>query len=491
MKSTLRLSLRPGVFLNEGVADQLTIESAFVSPPNFSVTVKKPSAALVSSVKQLLAGPTSEDELAAQVLAADGFSGLAKLNAVLAQMGGRAMVCHTVYVDDNPLLTIVPIAIYYRFDPEKLDLDAQYVLSRFALLRRSNEHMLLETPLAHAAVQLHDQQAITIFGMLSEPHTVQELAEALSSEALSKHVLTVLLNAQVLTEVTKDGKTAEDSQPALAQWEVHDLYFHSRSRMGRHNNPFGKAYPYEGEIEPLPAIKPPMSSEVIPLHQPDLEALKQTDVPFTQVLENRRSIRSYADTPITDKQLGEFLYRAARVQISFDDRKGGVTFRPYPGGGALHALEIYPVIDRCENLASGLYNYNPSEHVLYKVADRDWQVEALLDMSYRMVAELDRPQILFIIAARFQRIQWKYASIAYATILKDLGGLYQTMYLVGEAMGLAPCALGGGHSDLFAQAAKLDYFVETCVGGFVLGSRGDTAPWIMDYRGPEGHGETG
>jgi len=138
------------------------------------------------------------------------------------------------------------------------------------------------------------------------------------------------------------------------------------------------------------------------------------------------------------------------------------------------------VIDRCENLASGLYHYNPLEHQLYKVSERNWHVEALLDMGWQMVAELDRPQILFVIAARFQRVQWKYASIAYATILKDLGGLYQTMYLVGEAMGLAPCALGGGHSDLFAQAAKLNYFAETCVGGFVLAVEAKKRPgsWI-------------
>ncbi len=483
MESTLRLSLRPDVSLKEQTADQLTLEAPLVSPPNTTATFKKLSPTLISAIKQLLDGPSSEQDLSAQVLTADGFPGLAKLNTILSHMAGRAMLCHTVWVDDSPLLTITPIAIYYRFDPDKLNLDARYVLSRFALFRRDKGQMIMETPLAFASVRLHNQQAMTILAMLSEPRTVQEMGEALSSETLPKHVLTALLNAGMLTEVADDGKTAEDCDPALAQWEVHDLYFHSRSRMGRHNNPFGKAYAFEGEIAPLPAIKPAMSSEVISLYKPDLEALKQTDTPFTQVLENRRSIRSYAEKPITDQQLGEFLYRAARVQVSYDDRKGGVTFRPYPGGGALHPLEIYPVIDRCENLASGLYHYNPLEHQLYKVSERNWHVEALLDMGWQMIAELDRPQILFVIAARFQRVQWKYASITYATILKDLGGLYQTMYLVGEAMGLAPCALGGGHSDLFAQAAQLNYFAETCVGGFVLGSRGEKAPWIMDHWG--------
>jgi SagB-type dehydrogenase family enzyme len=80
------------------------------------------------------------------------------------------------------------------------------------------------------------------------------------------------------------------------------------------------------------------------------------------------------------------------------------------------------------------------------------------------------PQVLLVIAARFQRMQLKYQSMTYSVILKNVGALYQTMYLVATAMGLAPCALGGGHSDLFAQAAGLSYLEETSVGEFLLGS---------------------
>ena len=56
-------------------------------------------------------------------------------------------------------------------------------------------------------------------------------------------------------------------------------------------------------------------------------------------------------------------------------------------------------------------------------------------------------------------------------ILKDLGGLFQNMYLAATAMGLAPCAIGIGNSDLFARATGIDYYAEGSVGEFVLGSR--------------------
>jgi hypothetical protein len=44
------------------------------------------------------------------------------------------------------------------------------------------------------------------------------------------------------------------------------------------------------------------------------------------------------------------------------------------------------------------------------------------------------------------------------------------MYLTATAMGLAPCAIGGGDADLFARAAGTDYCAETSVGEFLLGS---------------------
>jgi SagB-type dehydrogenase family enzyme len=60
--------------------------------------------------------------------------------------------------------------------------------------------------------------------------------------------------------------------------------------------------------------------------------------------------------------------------------------------------------------------------------------------------------------------------MAYAATLKNVGVLYQTMYLVATAMGLAPCALGAGNADLFAAAVGTDYYAESSVGEFMLGS---------------------
>lgn len=483
MEAMLLLSLKPDISLRECSEERLSLYAPFVSLPDTSLTLKKPSPSVLSSIDQLLNGKIDERELSTQVLQADGVGGLHKFNLFLRKMAERGMLCYSVGLDHEPWASLIPLTTYFRFAPDLVDPERKYVLSRFAHCRRDQDDMVLETPLSYAQVRLLHGNTLSVISELVHPRDCGEISKLLgkASEDLAGMLLNLLLNAQAIMGVQEDGSILEDTDPALTHWEFHDLLFHTRSRLGRHNTPFGKTFRFEGKLDPLPAIKPRVSDEVIPLYQPDLEQLKQTDSSFTHVLEERRSLRSFADQPITDRQLGEFLYRAARVKWEFDDGKGGVTFRQSPSGGALHSLEIYPVIDSCENIPPGLYHYDPKEHELCKITDTNWYTKALLEMAWHMIAEESRPQVLFEITSRFQRVQWKYSSIAYSVILKDVGCLYQTMNLVAEAMGLAGCALGGGHSDLSSQALGLNYYTESSVGGFVLGTRGEKSSWVLEH----------
>jgi SagB-type dehydrogenase family enzyme len=281
----------------------------------------------------------------------------------------------------------------------------------------------------------------------------------------------LLLSADFISEIKQD-QTYPDGDEVLAQWEFHDLLFHSRSRLGRQTNKFGGTYRFYNKIDPLPAIKPQMSNDAIDLYRPDLEQLEQDDHPFTLVLEHRQSIREYADQPLTDKQLGEFLYRTARVKKLIHDDIQDLSQRPYPGGGAIYELELYLTINECVNIPPGLYHYEPLNHQLYKISDLNRYTENLFkDAAGSAGMEKNPPQVLITITARFQRLSWKYESMAYNVILKNVGVLYQTMYLVATAMELSPCALGGGDSDLFAKTAGLNYYEETSVGEFLLGSK--------------------
>jgi SagB-type dehydrogenase family enzyme len=80
-------------------------------------------------------------------------------------------------------------------------------------------------------------------------------------------------------------------------------------------------------------------------------------------------------------------------------------------------------------------------------------------------------------------VAWKYQAIAYALVLKNTGVLFQQMYLVATALGLAPCAIGTGDTQVFAQASGLDFSEESSVGEFALsgGLRAERTP-LNDWR---------
>ena len=104
-----------------------------------------------------------------------------------------------------------------------------------------------------------------------------------------------------------------------------------------------------------------------------------------------------------------------------------------------------------------------------------------MPVAARRVRKWMRPpchEILITIAARFGRISWKHSSIAYALILKDVGVLPQTLYLMTTRTGLGGCAIGVRNIDLFAKLTGIDLHVEGPVGQFALG-RGSTVHGVF------------
>jgi SagB-type dehydrogenase family enzyme len=345
--------------------------------------------------------------------------------------------------------------------------------------------MLLESPLSHARIVLHDWRAAGVVQLLVMPRRLEELRShmpPLAEDAL-RGLLVLLQAASMASEVGEDGgRCALDGRVPLRSWEFHDLLFHARSRGGRHDQPVGGTYRFFGDIEPPPPLPELRSTESpIALYRPDLRCLEETDPPFARVQEARRSVREYGADPLTAQQLGEFLFRVGRVADYWEEelpRAGSAVLasavRPYPAAGGLYELDLYPIVKRCNGLAPGFYCYDPERHALRPRSPSHHHTDALLaDAGLATAIRQEHVQVLIVIAARFQRVAWKYASIAYSLVLKDVGVLYGTMYLAATAMGLAPCAAGCGNADLFAAAAGLDYYAATSVGEFLLGSRGN------------------
>nr|WP_287274450.1 MULTISPECIES: hypothetical protein [unclassified Okeania] len=143
---------------------------------------------------------------------------------------------------------------------------------------------------------------------MSQPQTASSLSTDIPdiTEEIAQKFLALLMATQMLSPETEPTP--------LMYWEFHDLLFHSRSRLGRHNNPSGGTMRFFGKTEHLPIVKPPMSDKVIKLVQPNLEYLSQIDIPLTKALELRQSIREYDEKPIRVQQLEKLLYCCARIK---------------------------------------------------------------------------------------------------------------------------------------------------------------------------------
>jgi SagB-type dehydrogenase family enzyme len=367
----------------------------------------------------------------------------------------------------------------------RLDKNDALVLSRFAYMRRRGSELVLESPRSAALFRICDPDIAANLAALAAPQPLKKLRRQDGFGGVA--LLALLVDCQILFKLDAAhdrGLRPTEGNDSLVLWDFHDLLFHTRSTEGRHANPLGGVYPYATTIFPPPAVRPCWSGRKV-----DLTKFSATDtgsvLPTAKILRERHTVRSFDDQrPITLAELSRFLDSTARVQsewtATLDSGSGGgppimYTTRPYPSGGSSYALELYLAVDKCEGLVRGFYYYDAGEHALVPIDVGASELEALLKSAAFAMGESGVPQILITIAARFGRVSWKYSSIAYSLILKDVGVLTQTFYLMATAMGLGGCAIGSINIDLFARMTGIEFYVEGPVGQFAIGRGASSA----------------
>jgi SagB-type dehydrogenase family enzyme len=380
--------------------------------------------------------------------------------------------------DGEDLVVIEPqLADYWPQTPKLGEADI-LALSRFAYMRRRGSDMVLESPRSGALFKICDPKIATALVLLSTPQQIKRLRRHDGFPGIE--LLALLLDCQILFKLAAaddPGLRPAEGDDSLILWDFHDLLFHTRSTQGRHANPLGAIYTYAEVVDPLPAIRPRWPGKKI-----DLRELAAADAeataPVAKLLRQRRSTRSFDEQrPITLSELARFLDGTARVlststsRIDLGDSGPLVEYaiKPYPSAGAEYELELYLAVNRCDGLARGFYHYDASGHSLVPIKVESDELEVLLAGAQFAMGAPGPPQILITLAARFGRVSWKYSSIAYALILKDVGVMFQTFYLMATGMGLGGCAIGITNIDLFAKMTEIELHVEGPVGQFAIG----------------------
>ncbi|MGI5282701.1 SagB family peptide dehydrogenase [Nonomuraea polychroma] len=447
------LRLRPGVYSAvsaKGILHLLTWQrsESFTEGATWKQAVLRHLAAAPTTVADLCAAAPEHEVI--------GF-----LKALRASGWLMTTVCY----DERPLYTLRPLR-----PPTAAPADhfGDLVLSRFAIIRREEHDLLVESPLAWAHLAVHDPAVTALLGRLTHLLRADAGPGPLPPEAAARTLRDLRWTGLVVP--------AGDSERHLHLWQPHELWFHHRTRMSG-PGPGYRRGPGESRLDAPPTARVVSTGAAIDLVRPDLDELRRHDPPLAHVMEERRSIREHDDSaPITVAQLGELLYRCARVRSSFELDATCYSNRPYPSGGAVYELEIYPVVRLVDGLDPGMYHYNAYEHRLRLVRGPGPEVTRLLHMACRATAVESQPQVLIVIAAQFARIMARYQDIPYSLILKHVGVLFQNIQLTATAMGLAACALGAGEAASFVEATGLDHTMEGSVGEIVLGSRPASAP---------------
>jgi SagB-type dehydrogenase family enzyme len=434
----------------------------YLATQRYAESLGRVSAGVHAVLRCLADREHTHDELVAIAAEQDGDLGTDGVARLLGQLRAGGWLKITVTYQGRALHTLEPLRPPPP-PPQQAAAQSSLVLSRFALLRRDDEGLLLESPRAWCDIRVHDPALLSVLGSLAA------LPETLPAEAAHR-VTHDLCWAQMAVPTPN----TEDTEFRLRQWSPHELWFHERSRLGAHaevgDNYAGTDWARD-RFDPLPARPEPFAGPTLDLYRPDLQALRRTDPTLTTVLEDRRTIRTGdEDNPITAEQLGEFLYRCARTRRMLVAEGVEYTSRPHPSGGGTYELEVYPLVRHAAGLEPGLYHYDSHEHQLRLVRE-------VSHPAVRRLLHTSRPfqqgpaQVLLVISARVGRLMWKYEQMPYALLLKHTGVLYQTMYCVATAMGLAPCGLGGGDAEAFTQATGRDPLEECSVAEFALNSR--------------------
>ena len=462
-----RLRLPAGTNLRDDHRGRLVLGRG---PRRFAIGPLLPGVA--AAVRSLATAAATAPDLARVAGVGDGAA--AQLEHVLGRLADRGWLERTAFTGGSPVATLRPIGLPVAGPRPAAAAGSPVALSRFAFVHRDGGALVVESPRSSWTVVLDDPRAAGLVAALARPVPPAELdAVAFGLPDGAAAALVRLLDSAglLVAEPAGAGGSDEDRLQEMAQWSLVDLAFHTASRFGHQAGGYGGTFPLKDRFDPLTERRP-LAGRPIDLTLPDLARAAASDPPFTTVLERRRSVRAHDDaSPVTLDRLGEFLYRSAGERRRPGAGGEDEAARPYPTGGGLYELELYPVVGRCDGLGSGLYHYDPVGHRLGLLADDGPAVRRLLDDARARSLMPDTPQVLVVVAARFGRVMYKYEAIAYAVILKNVGALYQTMYCVATAMGLAPCALGGGSSEAFCSAAGTDPLVESSVGEFVIGSR--------------------
>jgi SagB-type dehydrogenase family enzyme len=209
---------------------------------------------------------------------------------------------------------------------------------------------------------------------------------------------------------------------------IGDLYHHE-TKYRREAMPWGGL---DWAHQPSPYKEFPYALKHFPLRP--LEQMGGTSL--WEAIAQRRSIREFSNQTLTFSELSKLIWATQGIT----SRAWGYEFRASPSAGALYPIETYLVVNRVEEIPSGLYHYNVKEAQLLLLKEGHFGHELCqAGLGQEM---LEEAACVFVWTALVERSKWKYRERAYRYIYMDAGHIGQTLYLAATALNLGCCTVG-------------------------------------------------
>ncbi len=174
-----------------------------------------------------------------------------------------------------------------------------------------------------------------------------------------------------------------------------------------------------------------------PIELPE-PAIPKTEL--TEVLLQRRSVRSYRDDPLTGEEVSALFWAAQG--ISDDEGR-----RTAPSAGAHYPIEVYAA-DRDQ-----VVHYLPADHAVEVIAAGDRRRSlAAASLDQALVAEAP---FVMVLSAVLARTAVEYGDRAWRYLNLEAGHVAQNVLLVAVALGLGAVPVGAFEDESIQEALSL------------------------------------
>lgn len=204
------------------------------------------------------------------------------------------------------------------------------------------------------------------------------------------------------------------------------------------------------------------------LHAPlvELGPSAELRMPLGTALARRRSVRSFAPTPLSLPELAALLRAGYGVTGTLEAGTEVQPLRAAPSGGALYPLELSVTARRVDGLEPGLYHFDPLDDVLELLAPGHQAMAPATPFAEVAGAAA----AVIVVSAVFWRSRFKYGLRGYRFALLEAGHVAQNVLLAATSLGLGSVPLGGFYDRRVDEVIGVDGVDESALYLICAGS---------------------